>query len=482
MKKVLLFFAVALILGLVATQVVNAGSDQAVMDKLEQLKKSVQMQQEQLGILQQQLEEQKALSAESRKTDLTEVKKVVLEQLGGQDVLPEWVKRIKIGSDIRIRYHGYFGREGSQYSGGDKGLVGGAPVTIVDQPDRHQPRIRWRFYVEGKITDELTAYVATCTNAGVDRGFPPKGSDDFWESATGTVPFGIIRTYIDYRPKALPGSYFGAGRFAKNFLHTIITWDPDTNPDGVYASLKLPGETFSPFIYSSFIVIDEQALDPEATLWLSQVGADIKLTKDITWTIAGTYSYYAGLNDAVLRVEGADQNLAYLSRGYGNTLKRISTTAATARQYVYAYEYRLAEFITFLKFKVEKVPVVLTFNYIENVADNVPGDRDTAYWVSGKAGENKRKGDFSLELAYYNMEPDSVFARFNDSDISHSNRKGFFARAEYSITDRFTARLTPVFAELSRNVYDDHPGYWTGTGTDSDQKSTLIQFDLMYRF
>lgn len=460
MKKVLLFFAVALILGLVATQVVYAGSDQAVMDKLEQLKKSVQMQQEQIGILQQQLEEQKALSAESRKTDLAEVSKVVIEQLGGAEVLPEWVKRIKIGSDMRLRYHGYFNREG-------------------DKADRHDPRFRWRFYVEGKVTDEITAYIATCTNWDEVKAYPPKTSDDKWWGAVGSHPFGVIRTYLDYRPKDLPGSFFGAGKYAKNFLHTLMTWDPDTNPIGVYTKLALPLGGVTPWIYGSFNMWGEAKDVGDPILGLVQAGVDLKLTPDVMWTVAGSYYGYGGMNaPGVIRVAGAGKTLAEVSGAMGNTID-----VATGKKY--AYDYKLVEFITILKAKFEKIPVTLTFNWITNTAEKVPGNQDTGIWAAVTFGENKKKGDFALELAYFNIEPDAVWGRINDSDLMHSNVKGYFARAGYNLTDRLLLRVTPLRSEpVEKGPAGDYKvDTPIGKGTIANEgKFTLVQVDLVYRF
>ncbi|MDH5202932.1 MAG: putative porin [Nitrospirota bacterium] len=460
MKKVLLFFALALILGLVATQVVYAGSDQAVMDKLEQLKKSVQMQQEQIGILYQQLEEQKALSAESRETDLAEVKKVVIEQLGGADVLPEWVKRIKISSDMRIRYHGYFDREG-------------------DKADRHDPRFRWRFYLEGKVTDEITAYVATSTNWNEGSAYPPKTSDDKWWGAMGTSPFGVIRTYLDYRPKDLPGSFFGAGKYAKNFLHTLMTWDPDTNPAGVYTKLALPLGSFTPWIYGTFIMWGEAKDVGDPTLGLVQAGVDIKITPDVKWTVAGSYYGYGGMNaPGVIRVGGVGKTLAQVSGSMGNTID-----VATGTKYAYGYE--LWEGITILKAKVQKIPISLTFDWITNSAENVPSNQDTGIFAALKFGENKKKGDFSVELAYYKIEPDAVWGRINDSDLMHSNVKGYFVRAGYNLTDRLFLRVTPLRSEpVEKGPAGDYKvDTPIGKGTVKNEgKYTLVQVDLVYKF
>ena len=122
---------IACITCIAGTSDVYALSDQAIMDRLDELQRSAEKQQQEIRHLKQQLEEQKAAVKEATEVATKEAKEEVK--------LPGWVKRIKITGDVRTRYEG-------RYDLKSKG---------EELKDRNRGRLRARLYFDGKISDRL---------------------------------------------------------------------------------------------------------------------------------------------------------------------------------------------------------------------------------------------------------------------------------------------------------------------------------------
>ncbi len=440
MKRFFLaLFLVCLITGIAGTSNVYAISDQGIIDRLDELQRSVEKQQEEIGHLRQQLEEQKAEVKKATEVAAKEAKEIKL---------PEWVKRIKITGDVRSRYEGRYGLK----SAGE------------ELKDRNRGRLRARLFFDGKISDEFTAHIGLCTNMDTKRGWKGKTSNDDMTGYLSTKNFGLIRSYGEYKPKWLPGSKFGGGKFKLNFLRTDILWDPDCNPEGIYGYYKYSGfDMFQPFLYSSWIILDENSgSDPRLTIL--QPGFDLKLGP-VTWTLAGSFHDYVNLNEGTARtVEGEDKSMANMAL-YGNTLN----TAGDG----YKYGFRLYEGITYLKFKFADIPVNLFFDYIKNVADHVPSDEDTAMSTGFKVGKNKKQGDLSFYFHWSKIEPNSTLGIYNDSDFYGSNRKGTKTKLSYNTWDWLTLNAALFVTENEKDWVD---------GEDARSEETRFMVDFVAKF
>ena len=449
MKNVFLALVlVGLITGIAGTSNVYAISEQDIIDRLEGLRKSVERQQEEIRYLRQQLEKQKAAVEKAKEREAVEIEKAVAEKVKEEVKLPGWLKRIKITGDVRTRYEGRWNLEA-------KG---------EELKDRNRGRLRARLFFDGKISDEFTAHLGLCTNMDTKRGWKGKTSNDDMTGYASTKNFGLIRSYGEYKPKWLPGSKFGGGKFKLNFLHTDILWDPDCNPEGIYGYYKYQEhDMFQPFLYSSWIILDENSgSDPRLTI--IQPGFDLKLGP-VTWTLAGSFHDYVNINEGTARtVEGDDKSMANMAL-YGNTLN--------AAEDGYKYGFRLYEGITYLKFKFADVPVMLFFDYIENVADHVPSDHDTAISTGFKVGKNKRQGDLSLYFHWSKIEPDATLGIYNDSDFYGSNRKGTKTKLSYNAWDWLTLNAALFVTE---NVKD-----WVD-GKDARSEETRFMADFVAKF
>ncbi len=90
-----------------------------------------------------------------------QIKSIVAELVSEETMpIPEWLKDIKFGGDLRLRYEGIYNR--------------------TDEPDRHRGRFRLRFNFAKKLCDELDVVIriasgdsnsATSTNQTFDDEF-----------------------------------------------------------------------------------------------------------------------------------------------------------------------------------------------------------------------------------------------------------------------------------------------------------------------
>jgi len=438
-------FLAGLIACIAGTSDVYALSDQAIMDRLDELQMSVEKQQQEIRYLRQQLEEQKAAVEEAKEREAIEIEKAVAEKVKEEVKLPEWLKRIKITGDVRSRYEG-------RYNLKAKG---------EELKDRNRGRLRARLFFDGKISDEFTAHLGLGTNMDTKNGWKAKTVNDDMTGYASTKNFGLIRSYGEYKPKWLPGSKFGAGKYKLNFLRTDILWDPDCNPEGIYGYYNYQEhDVFQPFLYASWNFLDvNNGSDPRLTI--IQPGFDLKFG-DVTWTLAGGFHEYVNLNEGTARtVEGNDKSMAEMGGGFGNTVENNA----------YVYGFKLYQGITYLKFKFADIPVKLFFDYIKNVADDVPSDHDTAISTGFKVGKNKKQGDLSLYFHWSKIEPDSTLGIYNDSDFYGSNRKGTKTKLSYNAWDWLTLNAALFFTEEEKDV-----------GNDGEDKETRGMIDFVAKF
>ena len=441
---------IACITCIAGTSDVYAISEQDIIDRLEELRKSVEKQQEEIRYLRQQLEEQKAAVEKAKEREAIEIEKAVAKKVKEEVKLPGWLKRIKIKGDVRTRYEGIWNRK----DGGKK------------LKDLNKGRLRARLFFDAKISDEFTAHIGLGTNYDANRGFKAKTVNTDMADYARTKNFGLIRSYGEYKPKWLPGSKFGGGKYKLNFLRTDILWDPDCNPEGIYGYYKYQGfDTFQPFLYAAWNILDEQKNGSDPRLTIIQPGFDLKFG-DVTWTLAGSFHDYVNLNEGQTYLDSAepDQTMADLCP-YGNSIYTVG-----GHDY-YRYGFRLLEGITYLKFKFADIPVMLFFDYIENVADDVPSDHDTAISTGFKVGKNKKQGDLSLFFKYAKIEPDATLGIYNDSDFYGSNRKGTKTKLSYNAWDWLTLNAALFFTEEEKDVENN-----------GDDKETRFMMDFVAKF
>jgi Putative porin len=438
-----------------------AMSNEDMLNKLNELSTIIQKQQQQIEMLKQELRNQKESINQVKETQKEEITKSVKAETkatseGWSEKIPEWIRNTKVSGDLRLRYEGIYNREEEQTDG-----------SLKDIPNRDLFRIRARLFFDSNISDEISTQIMLSTDQDANREAPTSNqslTDDFNDKS-----IYIARAYALYKPNWLKKLELAGGKFKNSFLHTDIMWDPDVNPEGAYEYYQYPGwANFKPFVQLGQMVVNEVADQTnDAALFIYQAGFEWNIGK-IKWTLAGSYYDWANLENSKYLHE------ANYKGGGGNTF--ILDASGDLQ---YAYDYNLWEGISFVKFKLGKIPTTLIFDYIVNTADNVPSGQDTAYYIGFDLGEAKKKGDWSIEYKYARIERDAVIGSINDQDFYGANRKGHKVKVNYMILDRLRFDAAYFYTDP---VTQWDPSDVTFSKNKQREHEDRVQTDLIFNF
>jgi flagellar motor protein MotB len=115
--------------------------------------------------------------------------------------------RFRLSGDVRVRGEDYF----------QKGV-----------PDLNQARIRVRFGVDGKLSEDFIGGFAIATGALGN----PTSTNETLSGAFDRKTIALDRGFITYNPVAHSWLSLTGGKFAYSWQRTSVTFDPDLNPEG----------------------------------------------------------------------------------------------------------------------------------------------------------------------------------------------------------------------------------------------------------
>ncbi len=131
------------------------------------------------------------------------------------------------GGDMRFRYESLYGQQNALASAETPGTFGNPLST------RQRLRMRARFSVQGKISDEFDWGLRIASGSYADVISTNQTLTDFFTRK----PLAIDQAYLNYRPKALQSSHhffqIQAGKFDTPWTRTEMTWDSDISPEGL---------------------------------------------------------------------------------------------------------------------------------------------------------------------------------------------------------------------------------------------------------
>ena len=119
------------------------------------------------------------------------------------------VGRFRFGGDIRVR---------------DDSIFQNCPTCL----DRNRARLRVRFGLEGKLSEDFVGGFYLATGSLGDSNSSNETLTNFFNRKT----IGLDRGYITYQPVALRWLQLTGGKFAYTWQRTSVTFDPDINPEG----------------------------------------------------------------------------------------------------------------------------------------------------------------------------------------------------------------------------------------------------------
>ncbi|WP_332611662.1 putative porin [Achromobacter sp. ESBL13] len=430
------------------------------------------------------------------------------------NTFPDWVSRITVEGDVRVR------DESRLYNGGNSNEItdfaklnakgpydvnpntnGGYPPMLNTREDRrNQLRIRARLGVRAEISDAWTAGIRLAT-----------GSDDSPVSTSQTLGGGmgkkdiwLDQAYLTYRPAKW--ATVTGGRIANPFESTDTLFSNDLNFDGIAAIFKHPLQGRDVTLFGTLGAFATEYANngwssssmsegETENKWLlgAQVGADWKINNQNS--LRGALAYYHFDNIAGQRssscspwagAENCDTDWsrpAFMQKG--NTLFLLRNIAPNPLnpadtpqpQYVgLASKFDLLDLNLRWDTRVfDGLGLRLNGNYIRNLAysKNKMASRSQGYIVNnfgdngdiesgpnawmlqatlGRSYDLKDKGDWLAFVGYKYIQPDALPDAFNDSSFHQggTNARGYYIGAGYA----FEKNVYGVFRWMStKEIY-----------------------------
>lgn len=380
----------------------------------------------------------------------------------------KWLKDLKFGGDLRLRYEGF------HYTSGNPS----------ETDDRNRFRFRLRAGVEKKFSEDMKIGFALASGEAVGgQNVDPTSTNTTLDNNFNFKNIFIEKAYASYSPEFLRGGFvknteITGGKFTNPFEKgsSDMVWDRDVKPEGVYEKVNfnlLDGENVdltSYFTAGQFILDEDGTVGGDAELYAFQFGINpVAYTPvmDRPVELLSALSFYKYSNYA----DKSNFTIGTTSLARGNTNAFDGRTDTLDAQ-----DFDVWEIYNEIGLAPFGLPVRPFFDYAYNVSNSLDKDQSGAYALGVKVGSIVSKGDWELSYAYKRIEPDSVVGAFNDSDFGngHSGKVGSVFKAGYALTDKLTFNTAAFFVN---NLATGNP--LTGV---RDEEVRRFQADLSWKF
>lgn len=247
------------------------------------------------------------IKAELRKEVVQQAK---AENWAAPNTFPDWVSRVTLFGDLRVRDEQRNFDEGNYFAFVNVGAINaGAPYNtgsnnttlppiLNSRQDRNLARLRARLGLRAKVNDELTAVMRLAT--GSDSS--PVSTNQTLGGFFAKKGVYLDQAYLDYRASWAPGLEAFAGRMPNPFVRTDLMWDDDINLDGLAASY-LHGDgalkfrvavgafplDYIPDDFPTNATADEKVGDHAKWLWAAQAGAEFAPADSLALSLHAAY-------------------------------------------------------------------------------------------------------------------------------------------------------------------------------------------------
>jgi len=426
------------------------------------------------------------------------------------------LSRFRISGDIRLRSDSIF----QNYSG--------CAACVA----RNRARVRLRVGVEGKLGEDFIGgiYVASGANVnGAASLADPISTNETFTNFFERKAVGFDRGYIIYQPQAAKWIKLTGGKFAYDWEHTDLTFDPDLNPEGftekfswdfnnpIVKNVSFEGmqllfnEVAGGLVGTSINRgVDSNALGGQAVLrlqpakiWTSTPSATV-----LNWNGADPIAQAAlpVLPCASTTSTGCIQNPLTPAVGTplpppltpavrvlnsANSLTNATFIAGTGtaqkRAFISGFEY--ADFIwdnTILT-PWKRFPWHVTAEYQQNLRARrsvfAPSKQNKGYWFDTNVGAQKQRNDVQIGYNWMRIEQDAVISQFNESELRAPTN---VLENRFYVNWLLRSNTTAAFnwwigRTLNRNLQNSSlaPGLPAGR---QDPYLNRLQFDLIYKF
>ena len=405
-----------------------------------------------------------------------EIKAEVLAQAKGErwgqaDALPDWVGRIKISGDLRVRGQSEFMDKEANLPAEVYRAQTASPAWSPDltntTTDRQRLTLRGRLEVDAKLSDQVLASVRLATGS---TGNSATSTSQTLGNDFNRYTLGLDRAYIRWQPPVfMNGLSADFGRMPNPFFSTDLAWPEDLGFDGVAAKLS---HVFQPerslFATAGIFPLEELSLSTQDK-WLlgAQVGGEIDLARGVQFKLglaAYDFRHMEGRRESNPPPSGPRNGASsYFSSQYapglrlkGNTLINLNDPTSTAAPtWGLAAKFRPVNLTASLNVDgVLPVPLGITLDWIKNTGFDLKDiearagvpltdlkDKTTAMQGRIQAGAPKlaRRGDWQAFAAYRLVERDAWIDGFTDTTwhLGGTNYKGWSLGGSYGLDKNF---------------------------------------------
>jgi hypothetical protein len=389
------------------------------------------------------------------------------------------MNRFRWSGDVRVRYENFF-----------FDYTGCAPPNC--EP-RHRVRIRARFGLEGKVSEDFTGgiYLATGLNeAGVADLTDPVSTNNtltqFFERKT----IGLDRAWLTYQPLNHKWIQLTGGKWAYTWIRTPLTFDNDLNPEGFSEkfSWDFSNSVFKNFTWTNFQLFfreNNSGAAPRVDSYATGGQVSTRMQIGSHWTMTPSYSLLRWDNVNPIAAARTATTLG------GNALTNCTNAAKTA----YCSGFFYSDFIVDNNITTpwKRFPWRVLGEFEQNLAANntrftgagplVFNPQDKAFWIETSLGQARNKNDLLFGYSFARVEQDAVIGAFNESDmraptnvIQHRIYASWLPQANTTIAWTWWLGRT-----LNRNLFNAALPGGLGAGVE-DPALRRMQLDVIYKF
>jgi hypothetical protein len=454
-----------------------------------------------------------------------EIKAEVLAQAKGErwgqaDALPDWIGRIKVGGDLRVRAQSEFfdtANVPAEVYRAQTASPAWSPDLTNTTTDRQRLTLRGRIEVDAKLSDQVLAGLRIATGS---TGSSATSTSQTLGNDFNRYTLGLDRAYIRWQPPVfMNGLSADFGRMPNPFYGTDLAWPDDLAFDGIAAKLS---HVFKPerslFATAGVFPLEELNLSTKDK-WLlgAQIGGEIDLARGVQFKLglaAYDFRHMEGQRETDPAPSGPRSGATnYFASQYapglrlkGNTLINLNDPTSTAAPtWGLASKFRPVNLTASLQLEgVLPVPVGLTLDLIKNTGFDLKDiearagvpmtdlrEKTKAAQARLQVGSLKlaRRGDWQAFAAFRLVERDAWIDGFTDTTwhLGGTNYKGWSIGTNVGLDRNFwlAARWTST-----RNLDDGvrflavpgDPTSLSGNLSSAPLKIDVFQLDLNARF
>ena len=404
------------------------------------------------------------------------------ERWAQPNAVPEWLDRIKLEGDVRVRYQydslsdqntpplGYVFPEGVPQPG--LGLAGAAtraadladaraPFATNTTEQRERLRVRARLGVLAKVSDSWSASLRLATGNTQDR----VSTNQTLGQNFNKYQFLVDRAYLRYAP--FESLSVSGGRIPNPWFGTDLMWDDDLNFEGVAATWKpMLTDSFSPYVTAGYFPVKER--NPPAARSRALAGAQL----GFQWTLnpRNSLKFGAAVYD-FSRFEGHPEDDASFDsilqlpisptygnsvyeaglRQRGNTLFRTNSRLDNSSSNLWGLASKFRPLNVTASYdwaSFDPVHVVLTADWVRNldfdankiaarIGLRLADAKDTGYQFKVTIGmpRIREARDWQFFASYRYLGSDATLDAFTDSDFGFggTNQKGYIVGLSYGL-------------------------------------------------